>query len=65
MNGNLTNWLKQRYSFLLEELQYKEFEREQAVKILTGEKIKDDEKSVNMILSELRRADLLEVTMAE
>ena len=61
MEKNVTNWLKKRHSVLWEELRDNEFEKEQAVEILTGEKIKDGEKSVNMILSELRRSGLLEI----
>ena len=61
MEKNVTNWLKKRHSVLWDELRDNEFEKEQAVEILTGEKIKDGEKSVNMILSELRRAGLLEI----
>ncbi|OQX20642.1 MAG: restriction endonuclease subunit M [Candidatus Altiarchaeales archaeon A3] len=53
----LQNWLKERYKILFAQFQEREFEREDAVRVLT-EMFKDDEKSVNVVLSELRKPNV-------
>ena len=60
MERELPNWLEKRYSILWNEFQDKEFDREKSANILK-ENFEDDEKSVNVILSELRKANLLEI----
>ena len=58
MKKEVPNWLKERHSILWKAFRDKEFEREHAITLLI-EKSKDDAKSVNVILSGLRKAGWL------
>lgn len=62
MNGQKTKlpkWLEKRHSFLWNEFRDKTFTKEEAVQLLE-EKYKDDEKSIGVFLSELKKAGILE-----
>ena len=54
----LPKWLMQRYSLLWVKFKDKEFNHEQATKTLP-----DDERMVSVILSEMRKAGLLEMRL--
>lgn len=56
----LTKWLEDRYSVLWKTFQDRPFSRSEAAAALS-EKLKEDERSVNVILSELRKASRLKV----
>jgi type I restriction enzyme M protein len=58
----LSEWLENRYSILWSEFGNREFDREEAIKTL-HEKNKDDEKTVAVVLSELRKAGVLNVKL--
>jgi type I restriction enzyme M protein len=59
MEVGLEKWLETRRSALWKAFEEKQFSRSDAVAVLR-EKLRDDEKSVNVVLSELRRAGWLE-----
>jgi len=51
---NSPDWLEKRYSLLLEKFGKEEFNKEQAVELLK-EKLQDNEDTVNVVISELRK----------
>ncbi|MCS7258672.1 MAG: type I restriction-modification system subunit M, partial [candidate division WOR-3 bacterium] len=57
---NLPNWLKSRYDVLLGEFGDQKFTFLQAVEVLKAQ-LKENEGNVNVVLSELRKANLVEV----
>lgn len=58
MASSLEKWLERRYEILWDSFQKRTFTRSEAASVLK-EKLKDDQKSVNVVLSELRKAGWL------
>ncbi|MFQ6087521.1 MAG: type I restriction-modification system subunit M [Candidatus Methanofastidiosia archaeon] len=58
----LPEWLEKRYSILWDEFGSEEFNRKQAIKLLKEEN-QDDEKTVGVVLSELRKAGVIKIKL--
>jgi len=60
-NPEFPSWLEKRYSLLLDKLGDREFNREQAIEVLT--ELKDSEDTVAVVLSELRKLGLVKTRL--